>query len=136
VRDLNMDSSPRLAGPVAVIPFGTSRPGPVTAEAGDANEPAHREAPWWSRQGRGAGGRAGRGEKISALAAPGSETSVGLGRLGGRIIDASEPVRVCRAPRRCTPKWRWPFGGTFWWETFETGDPGRGVAGHHCIVDF
>ncbi len=75
------------------------------------------------------------GEKISALAAPGSETAVAWAAAAGQIIDATG-LYVLPGGIDVHTHMEMPFGGTFSVDTFETGTRAAAWGGTTTIVDF
>jgi len=75
------------------------------------------------------------GEKISALAAPGSETAVAWGAAAGQVIDA-DGLYVLPGGIDVHTHMEMPFGGTFSVDTFETGTRAAAWGGTTTIVDF
>jgi dihydropyrimidinase len=75
------------------------------------------------------------GERISALAAPGSETAVAWAAAAGQIIDATG-LYVLPGGIDVHTHMEMPFGGTFSVDTFETGTRAAAWGGTTTIVDF
>ena len=75
------------------------------------------------------------GEKISALAAPGSETAVAWAAAAGQVIDA-DGLYVLPGGIDAHTHMEMPFGGTFSVNTFETGTRAAAWGGTTTIVDF
>jgi dihydropyrimidinase len=75
------------------------------------------------------------GERISALAAPGSETAVAWAAAAGQIIDAAG-LYVLPGGIDVHTHMEMPFGGTFSVDTFETGTRAAAWGGTTTIVDF
>ncbi len=75
------------------------------------------------------------GEQISALAAPGSATSVAWGASADQAIDASG-LYVLPGGIDVHTHMEMPFGGTFSADTFETGTRAAAWGGTTTIVDF
>jgi len=75
------------------------------------------------------------GEKVSALAAPGSETAVAWGAAAGQVIDA-DGLYVLPGGIDVHTHMEMPFGGTFSVDTFETGTRAAAWGGTTTIVDF
>ncbi len=75
------------------------------------------------------------GGKISALAAPGSATSVAWGGSADQVIDASG-LYVLPGGIDVHTHMEMPFGGTFSVDTFETGTRAAAWGGTTTIVDF
>ena len=75
------------------------------------------------------------GERISALAAPGSETAVAWAAAAGQIINATG-LYVLPGGIDVHTHMEMPFGGTFSVDTFETGTRAAAWGGTTTIVDF
>jgi dihydropyrimidinase len=75
------------------------------------------------------------GERISALAAPGSETAVAWAAAAGQIVDAAG-LYVLPGGIDVHTHMEMPFGGTFSVDTFETGTRAAAWGGTTTIVDF
>jgi dihydropyrimidinase len=75
------------------------------------------------------------GERISALAEPGSETAVAWAAAAGQIIDATG-LYVLPGGIDVHTHMEMPFGGTFSVDTFETGTRAAAWGGTTTIVDF
>jgi dihydropyrimidinase len=75
------------------------------------------------------------GERIGALAAPGSETAVAWAAAAGQIIDATG-LYVLPGGIDVHTHMEMPFGGTFSVDTFETGTRAAAWGGTTTIVDF
>ncbi len=75
------------------------------------------------------------GERISALAAPGSETAVAWAAAAGQVIDATG-LYVLPGGIDVHTHMEMPFGGTFSVDTFETGTRAAAWGGTTTIVDF
>ena len=75
------------------------------------------------------------GERISALAAPGSETAVAWAAAADQIIDATG-LYVLPGGIDVHTHMEMPFGGTFSVDTFETGTRAAAWGGTTTIVDF
>ena len=75
------------------------------------------------------------GERISALATPGSETAVAWAATAGQIIDATG-LYVLPGGIDVHTHMEMPFGGTFSVDTFETGTRAAAWGGTTTIVDF
>jgi dihydropyrimidinase len=75
------------------------------------------------------------GERVSALAAPGSETAVAWAAAAGQIIDAAG-LYVLPGGIDVHTHMEMPFGGTFSVDTFETGTRAAAWGGTTTIVDF
>jgi len=75
------------------------------------------------------------GEKVSALAVPGSETAVAWGASADRVMDA-HGLYVLPGGIDVHTHMEMPFGGTFSVDTFETGTRAAAWGGTTTIVDF
>src|ERR1700722_9833893 len=75
------------------------------------------------------------GEKVSALAVPGSETAVAWGASADRVMDA-HGLYVVPGGIDVHTHMEMPFGGTFSVDTFETGTRAAAWGGTTTIVDF
>ena len=75
------------------------------------------------------------GEKVSALAVPGSETAVAWGASADRVMDA-HGLFVLPGGIDVHTHMEMPFGGTFSVDTFETGTRAAAWGGTTTIVDF
>jgi dihydropyrimidinase len=75
------------------------------------------------------------GERISALAVPGSETAVAWAATASQIIDATG-LYVLPGGIDVHTHMEMPFGGTFSVDTFETGTRAAAWGGTTTIVDF